>query len=528
MFVLFIKGFADVHNSFTLCLYAFNRDHPEGGNIMDNQENQIPENAPIQEPVVPVIPVLEEAPATQAAEQSQAEPARKNSPFADSPYVTTHREPEITPGYTMPAAGSKKSEKRSGWLWKKAIAAVLVVALVAGSCCVTAAMVNGYWEDRTAQMTDDVNQRLELLEQELEEKIQEVENTGNSVSGTPNTSADGLTPSQVYAQNVASTVLVYSEVVKMGQRGYSTGSGFILTQDGYVVTNHHVIEGGTTYVVVTSDNVQHDAVLVGSDASNDVAVLKMEGDNLKAVTVGSSDALIVGDQVAAIGNPLGKLTSTLTVGYVSAKGRYVTTESTTINMIQTDCAINSGNSGGPLFNMKGEVVGITTAKYSGTSGSGASIEGIGFAIPIDDVIAIVEDLVEFGYVNSAYLGIEVNNQNEIQAGLPSGAYVKNVITGYCAEKAGIQAGDYIVELDGHEVSTMNDLTRILRGLNPGTTTTVVVLRGSNRITLEITLDARPRESGEESPAQQMPLPEDGNFDEWYEYFRWFFENQEKP
>ena len=367
-----------------------------------------------------------------------------------------------------------------------------------------------------------------MLEKELQTKIEQMDNNGNSVSGTPNVSIDGLTPGQVYAQNVASTVLVYSEVQQMGQYGYSTGSGFILTEEGYVVTNYHVVEGGSTYLVVTSDNVEHEATLVGGDASNDVAVLKMEGEGYQAVKLGSSDDLIVGDQVAAIGNPLGELTSTLTVGYVSAKGRYVTTESTTINMIQTDCAINSGNSGGPLFNMKGEVVGITTAKYSGTSGSGATIEGIGFAIPIDDVIAIVEDLIEFGYVNSAYLGIEVNNQNEIQAGLPDGAYVAKVTPGYCAEKAGIQAGDYIIELNGHEVTTMNDLTRILRRLDPGTTTTVVVLRGSQKITLEITLDARPRDNGEETPAEQIPLPEEGNFEEWYEYFRWFFENQEKP
>ena len=408
------------------------------------------------------------------------------------------------------------------------VAAVLVLVLVVGSCGITAAMVNDYWEDRTAQLTQDMDSRLNMLEKELQTKIEQMDNNGNSVSGTPNVSIDGLTPGQVYAQNVASTVLVYSEVQQMGQYGYSTGSGFILTEEGYVVTNYHVVEGGSTYLVVTSDNVEHEATLVGGDASNDVAVLKMEGEGYQAVKLGSSDDLIVGDQVAAIGNPLGELTSTLTVGYVSAKGRYVTTESTTINMIQTDCAINSGNSGGPLFNMKGEVVGITTAKYSGTSGSGATIEGIGFAIPIDDVIAIVEDLIEFGYVNSAYLGIEVNNQNEIQAGLPDGAYVAKVTPGYCAEKAGIQAGDYIIELNGHEVTTMNDLTRILRRLDPGTTTTVVVLRGSQKITLEITLDARPRDNGEETPAEQIPLPEEGNFEEWYEYFRWFFENQEKP
>lgn len=497
---------------------------------MDNQDNEIRNSGSVQEPAVnPVEPEAPAAPAESEQIYHNVGTGKKESPFADSPYVSVHREPEITPGFTMPRAEDPKPKNRHrGKAWTRVVAAVLVLVLVVGSCGITAAMVNDYWEDRTAQLTQDMDSRLNMLEKELQTKIEQMDNNGNSVSGTPNVSIDGLTPGQVYAQNVASTVLVYSEVQQMGQYGYSTGSGFILTEEGYVVTNYHVVEGGSTYLVVTSDNVEHEATLVGGDASNDVAVLKMEGEGYQAVKLGSSDDLIVGDQVAAIGNPLGELTSTLTVGYVSAKGRYVTTESTTINMIQTDCAINSGNSGGPLFNMKGEVVGITTAKYSGTSGSGATIEGIGFAIPIDDVIAIVEDLIEFGYVNSAYLGIEVNNQNEIQAGLPDGAYVAKVTPGYCAEKAGIQAGDYIIELNGHEVTTMNDLTRILRRLDPGTTTTVVVLRGSQKITLEITLDARPRDNGEETPAEQIPLPEEGNFEEWYEYFRWFFENQEKP
>lgn len=489
---------------------------------MDNHENEILDPIPEEVLVVPV----------SAPEESQiygqTEPTRKASPFADSPYIANHREPEITPGFTLPRSEEHKAEsKADGKLWKRVLAAVLGCAVVIGSCGITAMAVNGYWEERTAQMTQEMNDRLNMVEQQLQAKIDRVEQNGNSVSGTPNVTVDGLTPGQVYAKNVASTVLVYSQTVQMGQQGYSTGSGFILTTDGYVVTNYHVIEGGSVYTVVTADNMQHEAVLVGGDASNDVAVLKMEG-KFQAVQLGSSDALIVGDQVAAIGNPLGELTSTLTVGYVSGKGRYVTTESTTINMIQTDCAINSGNSGGPLFNMKGEVVGITTAKYSGTSNSGATIEGIGFAIPIDDVSAIVEDLIEFGYVNSAYLGIEVNNSNEINAGLPSGAYVAKVTPGYCAEKAGILAGDYIVELDGKEVTTMNDLTRILRRLDPGTVTTVVVLRGNRLITLEITLDARPENPGQESPSQQMPLPEEGEFEEWYEYFKWFFENQKKP
>lgn len=165
------------------------------------------------------------------------------------------------------------------------------------------------------------------------------------------------------------------------------------------------------------------------------------------MSIGNSDDLEVGDQVAAIGNPLGELTSTQTVGYVSAKDRSVNTDGTIINMLQTDAAINSGNSGGPLFNMNGEVVGITTAKYSGSTSSGASIEGIGFAIPINDVMKLVDDLMEYGYITGqAYLGVTINSKDldastAAAYGLPVGARVESVTEGSCAQKAGLQAGD---------------------------------------------------------------------------------------
>ena len=486
---------------------------------MENQENEILEPVPAQEePIAEEIPVQEEPQTT----YHNVGTGRKESPFADSPYIMDHQKTEPTPGFTMPAP-EEKPKKKGSRIWRSVVAAVLILALVAGSCALTASMVNSYWERQTTIMTEEFQDKLNNLEKSLDSRIDKVENDGTSVSGSPEATGDGLTPGQVYAKNVDSTVMVYSII---GNMGYSTGSGFVLSTDGYVVTNYHVVEGGTEYMVVTTDNVQHEAVLVGGDATNDIAVLKIEAEGLHPVSIGSSDDLIVGDQVAAIGNPLGELTSTLTVGYVSAKGRYVTTESTTINMLQTDCAINSGNSGGPLFNMKGEVVGITTAKYSGTSSSGATIEGIGFAIPIDDVLGLIEDIIEFGYVNSAYLGIMVNNQNELTAGLPAGAYVAEVTPGYCAEAAGIRAGDYIIELGGYEITSMNDLTRVLRRLDPGTTTTVTVLRNGQEIVLTITLDARPRDTETEVPVEPVPLPEEGDYDEWYEYFKWFFENQE--
>ena len=479
---------------------------------MDNFENENPGMEETQmTPQIPEVPVAEETPAVEATAQVSPEAVRPERP-----------QTVVTPGYTIPV---EKSAKKQGGIWKTVIAAVLVLALVITSCAVTAEMVNDYWEHRMEDLSSqmdtlkaDMATQLDAMEDDLRDRIDRVENGGTSVSGTA--TADGLTPGQVYAMNERSVVLVYSE----GLMGYSTGSGFILTEAGHVVTNAHVVEGGSNFLVVTSDNVQHKATLVGTDSANDLAVLKIEAEGLSPVKLGSSDLLIVGDQVAAIGNPLGELTSTLTVGYVSAKERYVTTEgSNNINMMQTDCAINSGNSGGPLFNMKGEVVGITTAKYSGTSSGGASIEGIGFAIPIDDVVGLIADIMEYGYVRAAYLGVMVTTQEE-----PNGVFVQSVEEGWCAEKAGLRAGDVIIAIGEYQTPTMVRLTRAIRSYDPGDTVEIVVRRGQQELTMTITFDEKPNANAPQDPAEQMPLPQEGDFDEWYEYFRWFFENQEKP
>ena len=341
-----------------------------------------------------------------------------------------------------------------------------------------------------------------------------------------------MTPGTVYQMNVDSVVLITAQVRStsmFGQTtGQSTGSGFVLTADGYVVTNHHVVENATGVTVTLYDGSEYKAKVIGSDSTNDVALLKIEEDvTLQAVTVGSSDALRVGDQVIAIGNPLGELTSTLTVGYVSAKERNVTTDGTSINMIQTDAAINSGNSGGPLFNSHGEVVGITTAKYSGSSSSGASIEGIGFAIPIDDVMPLVDDLMNYGYINSAYLGVMVSDVDAATAshyGLPVGAYVQEVTEGYCAEKAGLQAKDIIVAVGPHKVDGVSGLVKVLRKFKAGETTTITVFRGGQELSLTITLDEKPQTT--EAGSEQLPgageMPQEGSYEDWYNYFAPFF------
>ena len=439
----------------------------------------------------------------------------KRSPYENSPYMMPHR-PQNT--YQMPAAepappqppkAKKPRQKGKGRAFFGVLAVIFgMSAMVCGASALTA----GYLEKSTSLQIQALEEQVNVLRQELEAQNQTV--SGESVSGTPNVGiGGGMTPGQVYAMNERSVVLIATDT--------GSGSGFIITENGYVVTNYHVVEDAKSIEVVLFDNADYPAALVGYDASNDVAVLKMEGEGFQAAKFGSSDDLIVGDQVVAIGNPLGELTSTLTVGYVSAKGRDVSTDSTTINMIQTDCAINSGNSGGPLFNMKGEVVGITSAKYSGLSSSGASIEGIGFAIPMDDAAGIIADLIEFGYVRSAYLGITVYTVQPSDAemfGRPLGCLINEVTPGSCAAIAGLHKADVIIGLGGYKIEGYTDLARALRSFNGGETTTITIDRAGQTMVLEITLDEKPQENKPASNSESSEMPNNGSYEEWFNYF----------
>ena len=459
---------------------------------MENTDNYEYNGFPTEEPVEPETieeVTLPEAPVDEIPAQKQERPV---SPFADSPYVTYSQPEQHIPEQP------KKPRSKAG---KTVLCAILIVALVAVSCGLTGLGVYNHWQQRTAQQQAAM-ERLEDKLADLQEQIKDNSYTGsgNSVSGTPNTSTDGLTPAQVYAKNIKAVVAIRSSITtnNFGQisKSVSSGSGFIISEDGYVVTNYHVVDQATTVRVYTYDDAEHAATVIGYDSANDIALLKINAIGLTAAEIGSSDDLIVGDQVAAIGYPLGEMAAVMTVGYVSAKDRDITTESTIINMIQTDAAINSGNSGGPLFNMKGQVVGITTAKYSGTSSSGASIEGIGFAIPMDDVIGKLEDLKNYGRITGAYLGVmvqELDAEMMDYLGLPMGAYVKEVTPGYCAERAGIRAKDIIVAIGEYKVESLNELSRALRNFKAGDATTITVFRSGRELVLDIVLDERPAE-----------------------------------
>ena len=451
----------------------------------------------------------------------EAEPVFESAPAYERAYTPQPEE------YTVP----KRRERRPG-MGKRILAAVLSAALVIGSCAATAGIVNRRWEERMEQHQQQMNAALDELQEELK-ALREAQ-TGVSISGSPMASQGGLTPSQVYAMNVNSVVAISNQSTTnvWGQvsETAASGTGFIISSDGYILSNYHVVEGANKLTVITYMGDEYEAKLIGFDKMNDVSILKVEAQGLDPVTIGSSDDLIVGDQVVAIGNPLGELTSSLTVGYISAKDRTINTDGSLINMMQTDAAINPGNSGGPLFNMKGEVVGITTAKYSGSTGSGASIEGIGFAIPIADVMAMTEDLISHGYLtNQAYLGVSVMDLDASTAdmySLPMGSYVQSVTAGSCAEKAGIQSKDIIIAVGDYPVEGNSTLQSALRKFKAGDTTTVTVYRAGAELELTITFDERPQDPDAQQqpqvPQQSGEMPNSGSYEDWYNYFFPFF------
>ena len=349
------------------------------------------------------------------------------------------------------------------------------------------------------------------------------------------------TSAGIYKENIESVVAIQTEVVTtnlFGQRvaGAAAGSGFVISEDGYILTNAHVVEGATSIKVIFENGEEYKANIVGQETENDVAVLKVDANKVfKSVTLGDSDKMVVGEDVVAIGNPLGELTFSLTKGVVSALDREIMVDNfTSINMFQVDCAVNEGNSGGPIFNMYGEVIGIVSAKYASST-----IEGLGFCIPINDVANIVTDLIEHGeVVNKAYMGISVTDITETmikQYNMVQGAYVSIVEKDSCAEKAGLKIGDIIVKLEDKEVKTVSELLSAKRGYKSGDTVTLKVWRSGEYIDLKITFDEYDAEEVAElekknnevlnEELEEIPYNDYGNYSEdemLEEFFRYYF------
>ena len=298
-----------------------------------------------------------------------------------------------------------------------------------------------------------------------------------------------LTAAEIYAANVNSTVGIQTSIMT-NYFGYQTmaaaaGSGFILSDDGYIITNYHVVEDAEEIKVTTYDDKTYDAKLVGCDEDNDLAVLKIDAKDLSPVILGDSDKMNVGDNVIAIGNPLGELTFSLTQGAVSALNRSITIGNMSMNLIQTDCAINSGNSGGALFNSYGEVIGITNAKYSGDSSS-ASVDNIGFAIPINSVRDIITSIIDKGYIEKPYIGVTVYDLDPRRSPV-QGAAVYTVEQDSPADKAGLQKDDVITQVNGKDISGQQELRAALAKCKVGDEVELTVNRDGEELKLKVTL-----------------------------------------
>ena len=317
--------------------------------------------------------------------------------------------------------------------------------------------------------------------------------TAASSSGSSLTTeqvADLVSPSVVV---ITTEQVVYSQWSWYGQNQVESGagSGVIISSDGYILTCAHVVDGASNITVTIGDK-DYTATLVGEDTTSDIAVIKIDANGLTPATVGDSDSLKVGQNVMAVGNPLGELGGTVTGGMISALNRSVTIQGSssvnTMSLIQMDASVSPGNSGGGLFNMNGELVGIVNAKSSSSDA-----EGLGFAIPINDAIKVAQELLENGYVTGRpYLGITylavTDAQTASQLGVNAyGVYVVEVVKGGPAEKAGLQAGDRIVSVDGTEIASKDDLGTLMQKHAAGDTLSITIARDGQMQTVNVTL-----------------------------------------
>ena len=340
---------------------------------------------------------------------------------------------------------------------------------------------------------------------------------GNTVEYRTVNLADSDYPDFTYAAETAVESVVYVEVTVQSQsrsidpfefffgfgNGYGfgqpreqrgSGSGVIIRPDGYIVTNNHVVAGATSIQVTLNNNQQYEATVVGTDPATDVAIIKVDATNLPAIALGNSDALRLGEWVLAIGSPLGaQLRSTITAGIVSAKGRSMPDNSGEFKIesfIQTDAAVNPGNSGGALVNKKGELVGINTAIVSQTG----SYTGYSFAVPVNIVKRVADDLMDFGSVKRALLGITMGTvdkkfADEMKLSSVSGVYINEVLKGSAAEKAGLKKNDVIVAIDGQKVTDASSVQAKVNNYHPGDKATITYIRDGKQQEAQVVFQA---------------------------------------
>ena len=413
--------------------------------------------------------------------------------------------PPAQPQNAAPAA-PKKPKKNAGKAAKSIVALVLAAAM---------GFMGGFVGARFGGGSKVVIQQVERSDSAAADSESAAGGTSVSSGMTTAQVAKTVSPSVVV---ITTEQVVYSQWSWYGQSQVESGagSGVIISSDGYILTCDHVVSGASNITVTIGDK-DYPATIIGEDSTSDIAVIKIEADGLTPAIVGDSDKLAVGDNVLAVGNPLGELGGTVTSGIVSALNRSVSIQSSssvnTMSLIQMDASVSPGNSGGGLFNMNGELVGVVNAKSSDSDA-----EGLGFAIPINDAMKVAQDLLENGYVTGRpYMGITylavTDAQTAQQLGVNAyGIYVADVVKGGPADKAGLKVGDRIVSIDGTEVAQKTDLGTIIQQHSAGDTLSITVARGGQMQTVSLTLGEK-NNSTTTAAAQQQEQQDAGSAQE---------------
>lgn len=450
----------------------------------------------------------------------------------DAEQNTCYRDAAYTPqsgasfdGYYVPGGRGGKPTEPEKKPHKRGMGVAGVIAL-----CLVCALLGGV----SGGLIANANQPAAVVsETDAPASDTPLVQTSPSAGGTTTSSDGAMSARDIYYDLACKQVvgiqtdITTTNIFGMTVSGSVSGSGFVISEDGYILTNYHVVEdaytGGYEVKVMFYDGSTYTAEIKGFDRNNDIAVLKIDATGLDAAELGSSDSLYVGDTVYAVGNPLGELSYSMTSGMVSATDRLITTEEGTMTMFQIDAAVNEGNSGGPVYNTSGQVVGVVTAK-SNEDGT----EGLGFAIPIDDAVRIANSVISGersldAETGDAYLGITPADVDSMAAqyyGFPEGAYVRTVTEGSAAEKAGIKVGDIITQLDGYDIGSSDELRQELLFHSAGETVDIVVWRSGEYLTLSITFDQKPADSSTDSGSQttQQPVNPSGGWQDGSFYF----------
>ena len=440
--------------------------------------------------------------------QSSSGSGQSSRPNGSSnPYSQWGPSPNGPSGGKKPNRPNKPKGSRTG-LKIAALAAVIAIVAFVGGMAAGGGLDDLNADSSAKQQTEQQDSADTSTSSKLQ--ISTTKTTGNGEEAD-----DGMTSTQIYGTVSPSIVSIIVDDMTVGSE--ASGSGVIMSKDGYVITNQHVVDGGNKFTVVTSDSTQYEAELIGEDEQTDLAVLKIDSKaDLSVAEFGSSDDLAVGDRCYAIGSPGGvEFQNTFTGGFVSAINRDVTINDRVMTLIQTDAAINPGSSGGALINKYGQVVGITSSKLSSSGYNGASYEGMGFAIPMTTVQDIVNELIENGHVTGrpaiGISGYDITETTASYYDVPQGVLVSNVDESSDAYEQGIQANDIITKVNGKKITCMSDINEIKEELAAGDKMTLTIYRSGKTREITITLMDQADLSGTTPSSEQQQQQSGSNY-----------------